>query len=106
MIELRTYTLATADALRQYTVNFWPRHIQSLRKHAITVHGVWIDTSSEAHRVVALVGYPPADDPARLVETYRDSNDFAADHADFDVSLIISTDTATLEPISSSPLQY
>ena len=105
MMELRTYTLVSADALRRYTTSFWPRHIQSLRKHGITVHGVWIDAGANGHRVIALVGYPPGSDPARLAEIYESSADFVEDHADFDISLITSSQTGTLEPIPSSPLQ-
>jgi hypothetical protein len=106
VMELRTYTLASAAALRRYTTSFWPRHIQSLRKHGITVHGVWIDADgADGHHVIALVGYPPGSDPARLAEIYRDSADFVEDHADFDISLINSAHTKTLAPIPSSPLQ-
>jgi hypothetical protein len=104
-MELHTYTLESADALRRYTTHFWPRHIQSLRKHGITIHGVWIDAGADGHRVIALVGYPPGSNPARLAETYRGSIDFAEDHADFDISHITSTQAATLEAIPSSPLQ-
>jgi hypothetical protein len=100
MMELRIYTLATADAMRHYTTQFWPRHIKSLRRHGITVHGVWIDAGDmDEHRVVALVGYPAGSDPARLADGYRQSPDFVSDHAHFDVSLIASTQTTPLEPI-------
>lgn len=105
MMQLHSYTLASADALRRYTTIFWSRHIQSLHKYGITVQGVWVDVGAPGHRVIALVGYPPDSDPALLAETYRASADFASDHADFDVSLIISTQTATLEGIPSSPLK-
>ena len=104
-MELHTYTLASADALRRYTTHFWPRHIQSLGKHGVTIHGVWIDTSADRYQVVALVGYPPGSDPTRLAEAYRASSDFAEDHVDFDLSHITSQHTSTLEPIPSSPLQ-
>ena len=105
-MELRTYTLASAEALHHYTTNFWPRHIKSLRKHGITVQGVWIDArGTDGHRVIALIGYAPGNDPARLAESYRDSPDFDGDHADFDSSLITSTQTKTLVPIPGSPLR-
>ncbi|BBY18639.1 NIPSNAP domain-containing protein [Mycolicibacterium litorale] len=105
MVELHTYTLASAEALRQYTTHFWPRHIESLRKHGITVQGVWIDGAPDGHRVVALVEYPPGANPARLADIYRHSVDFTEDHADFDMSLITSTHTVRLQSIPSSPLQ-
>jgi hypothetical protein len=104
-MELHTYTLVSAEALGQYTTRFWPRHIRSLRKHGITVHGVWIDATADGDRVIALVSYPPGSVPATLAEAYRGSADFMADHADFDISLITSAQTETLEPIPSSPLQ-
>ncbi|MDT5336723.1 MAG: hypothetical protein QOD90_2228 [Mycobacterium sp.] len=105
MLELRTYTLANAEALRQYTQVFWPRHIDTLRGYGIIVHGVWTDVAFDGFRVLALVGYRSGDDPARLAESYASSADFVTDHADFDVSLIVSTTVRVLEPIPGSPLQ-
>ena len=105
IMELHAYTLVSADALGQYTRSFWPRHIQSLPKYGITVHGVWIDASADGHRVIALVSYPPGSDPATLAEAYRASGDFMTDHADFDIALITSAQTKTLDPIPSSPLR-
>jgi hypothetical protein len=105
MTELRIYTLADAAALRRYTTVFWPRHIPTLRRHGIAVHGVWIDTTADGHRVVALVGYPPGEDPTRLAEKYRESRDFDEDHAEFAVSSITAEQTVTLEPIAASPLR-
>src|SRR5271168_1607058 len=105
MMELRTYSLASPDVLNRYTTDFWPRHIRSLRKYGITVHGVWTDTDPDGPRVIALIGYPPGADPALLAQTYRDSGEFATDHADFDVSCIIAEQTLTLEAIPCSPLQ-
>ena len=99
MIELRTYTVASADALRHYTTRFWPRHIQSLGKYGIVVHGVWTDTSAPEPRVIAMVGYSPGGDAQRIIQSYRQSRDFIEDHADFDPSLITSVHVATLEPI-------
>ncbi|BDX35273.1 hypothetical protein TUM20985_58200 [Mycobacterium antarcticum] len=104
-MELRTYTLANAEALRQYTRDFWPRHVDTLRRYGIVVHGVWTDVAFDGFRVMALVGYRPGDDPARLAEVYARSADFIADHVDFDVSLIVSRQVRILEPIPCSPLQ-
>jgi hypothetical protein len=78
---------------------FWPRHIQSLGKYGIIVHGVSTDTSAPEPRVVAMVGYPPGGDAQRIIQSYRKSRDFIEDHADFDLSLITSVHVATLEPI-------
>lgn len=105
MMELRTYTLADEQALQRYVSSFWPRHIQSLRKYGITVHGVWTEPDPGVLRVVALIGYPPGSDPLRLAEKYASSPEFVDDHRDFDVSSIRSTHTVPLEPIASSPLQ-
>jgi hypothetical protein len=99
MIEMRTYTVANADALRHYTTLFWPRHIQSLGKYGIIVHGVWTDTTAPEHRVIAMVGYPPGGDAQRIIESYQRSRDYIEDHANFDLTLITSVHVATLEPI-------
>ncbi|CAN7447315.1 NIPSNAP family protein [Mycolicibacterium frederiksbergense] len=105
-MEMRTYTLADDGALQRYVSTFWPRHIQSLQKYGITVHGVWIEQSSGDRRVVALVGYRPGEDPRHLAESYRNSVDFVDDHANFDIELITSTHTVRLDPIPSSPLRW
>ena len=97
-MELHTYTLESDDALRRYTEEFWPRHVRTLRKYDITVHGVWID--ADGHRVLALVDYPPGSDPAALAERYRTSVDSVTDHANFDDSLITTRQTTHLKPVS------
>ncbi|TFV55810.1 NIPSNAP domain-containing protein [Mycobacterium sp. PS03-16] len=104
-MELRTYSLASRDALRHYVDVFWPRHIRTLGRYGITVHGVWTDTTSDANDVIALIGYPPGADPLRLAQRYRASSDFARDHADFDTTLIVSTRVTALQPIAASPLR-
>ncbi|QEN15246.1 NIPSNAP family protein [Mycolicibacterium sp. ELW1] len=103
-MELRTYTLADADALDSYVSEFWPRHIRTLRKYGITVHGVWTEPAAEEPRVIALVGYSGGD-PRVLAESYGTSDDFVDDHRGFDASLIIATHIQTLQPIASSPLR-
>jgi hypothetical protein len=102
-MELRTYTLADAAALKRYVSEFWPRHILSLRKFGITVHGVWTDSEADELRVIALVGYAPGEEPLSLAENYRNSREFVEDHLDFDPALIITTHTQSLQPIASSP---
>ncbi|MDZ7886501.1 MAG: NIPSNAP family protein [Mycobacterium sp.] len=104
-MEMRTYTLADDDALQRYVSTFWPRHIQSLQKYGITVHGVWTEQSSDDRRVIALVGYRPGEDPLDLAESYRKSVDFVDDHANFDIALITSKHTVRLDPIASSSLR-
>ncbi len=93
--ELRIYTLPSAAAVRDYTLSFWPRHIASLRKYGITVHGVWVDVDPARHCVLVLIGYPPDADPVLAAEKYRASSDFIDDHAGFDMSLVSRTEVAT-----------
>ena len=99
MIELRTYTLVDADALRRYTTEFWPRHARSLRKHDITIHGLWVDTSADGYQVVALVGYPSDGARQRVVDGYLHSSDFDEDHAGFDPGIVVAVRSAILAPI-------
>ncbi|WP_370506513.1 NIPSNAP domain-containing protein [Mycobacterium sp. SA01] len=103
-MELRTYTLADAAALEGYVSEFWPRHIRTLAKYGIIVHGVWTEPSVAEPRVLALVDYSSGD-PGALAERYATSEDFIEDHRQFDPSLIVATHTRTLEPIAGSPLQ-
>ncbi|PND55620.1 NIPSNAP domain-containing protein [Mycobacterium sp. ENV421] len=104
MMELRTYALADTAALEGYVSEFWPRHIRTLGKYGIIVHGVWTEPSVAEPRVLALVDYSSGD-PGALAERYANSEDFIEDHRQFDPSLIVATHTRTLEPIAGSPLQ-
>lgn len=96
-MELRVYTLANAAAVHDYTATFWPRHIASLRKYGIAVHGVWVDIDPARHRVLVLIGYPPGTDPSAAAEKYRASADFIDDHAGFDMSVVSAPVVARLE---------
>lgn len=96
--ELRVYTLSSAAAVREYTSEFWPRHVVSLNKYGITVHGVWTDADEARHRVIALVGYRPGADPADLAATYRASADFVDDHRRFDMSQVGPPEVTVLAP--------
>lgn len=96
--ELRIYTLSSAAAVRDYTSSFWPRHIVSLRRYGVTVHGVWVVADQASHRVVPLIGYPPGADPILVAEKYRASSDFIDDHAVFDMSLVSAPEVAVLAP--------
>lgn len=105
MIELKTYTLANAEALAKYTNEFWPRHIRSLREFGITILGLWTDVGARSNRVIALVEYPRDEDPSEAADRYRASQHFVDDHADFDVHLITDEQTVGLEAVVASPLQ-
>lgn len=104
VIELKTYTLVSADAVAKYTNEFWPGHIRSLHEYGITIHGLWTDAHADSHRVIALVEYPASRDPAEAAKRYRGSQDFVDDHADFDVRLITDEQTVRLQAVAASPL--
>ncbi|MET0454898.1 MAG: NIPSNAP domain-containing protein [Mycobacterium sp.] len=66
MIQLRIYTLRSPNALRRYATVHWARHLTTFTTFGVTIHGVWTEHSDSAHRLVALVRYPPGADPEHL----------------------------------------
>jgi len=83
MIQLRIYTLRSPDALRRYATIHWARHLTTFAAFGVTTHGVWTEKSESAHRLVALVRYPPGEDPEQLTRQIMTSPEFAADMGRF-----------------------
>lgn len=105
MLELRIYTLVSTPAMSTYTTEFWPRHAESLLAFGIVVRGVWADVGTDARRVLAIVEYPPDEDPGEVADRYRRSPAFASDPAHFDASLIASTETRRVDSVLDRPAQ-
>ena len=91
--------------MHAYVTDFWPRHAGSLLDFGIVVRGVWADVGTDARRVLALVEYPPDEDPREVADRYRRSPAFASDHAHFDTSLIASTETRRVDSVLDRPAQ-
>lgn len=104
MLQLRTYTLRTAEALRRYTTVHWGRHLSTFAAFGVTTHGVWTESGGEGHRLVALIGYPPGANPDEVTRMIMASQEFAADMVGFDIDDIVDVQTTLLEPASFSPV--
>ena len=104
MYQVRIYTLRTAETLEDYATVRWPRHISSLQAFGVATHGIWIDHNAGAHRLLALISYPEAADPAAVTAAYMASPEFRADMEGFDVSNIINVEELLLDPTAASPL--
>jgi hypothetical protein len=105
MFQRRVYTLRSREALQQYAVVHWDRHLATFTKFGVTVHGVWTDRDDGGHRLVALISYPPSVDPEHLTHQIMTSPEFAADMAGFDVDDIVGVWTTLLDPASFSPIR-
>ena len=105
MFQLRVYTLRSREALQQYAVVHWDRHLATFTKFGVTVHGVWTDRDDGGHRLVALISFPPSVDPEHLTHQIMTSPEFAADMAGFDVDDIVGVWTTPLDPASFSPIR-
>ena len=103
MVQLRVYTLRSAEALQRYTTVHWARHLSTFATFGITTHGVWTDRSNRSNRLVALIGYPAGADPDELTRQIMSSPEFAADMAGFKADEIVDVATMLLEPTSFSP---
>jgi NIPSNAP len=105
MLQLRTYTLRSPEALREYATTHWARHLNTFAMFGVTTHGVWTERGDDANRLVALVEYPTGADPEELTRQIMASQEFAADMAGFDIDDIVGVQTTLLEPTSYSPLR-
>ncbi len=111
MFQLRTYTLRSPEALRQYATVHWARHLTTFQKFGVTTHGVWTERGGTANRLVAIIRYPPGADPEQLARHIMASPEFAADMAGFDVHEIVDVQSILLDPDlllanSTAPQEY
>ncbi|WP_458318193.1 NIPSNAP family protein [Mycolicibacterium brisbanense] len=104
MFQLRTYTLRSPAALRQYAEVHWARHLITFAAFGVTTHGVWTEHGDDAERLVALIAYPAGTDPEVITRRVMASPEFAADMAGFDVADILDVQTALLSPTPFSPI--
>ena len=104
MYQLPIYTLRTREALDDYATTRWPRHVHSLRTFDVITHGIWTDHNADAYRLIALISYPEAADPAAVTAAYMASREVTADMEGFDVSDIVDVEERLLDPSAASPL--
>lgn len=99
MLQLRIYSLRSAEALQQYATVHWTRHLKTFPTFGVSTEGVWIERSGGAHRLVALIRYPAGADAGELTHHIMASPEFAADMAGFDTAQIIDVQTIQLDPL-------
>ena len=104
MYQLRIYRLRSAEALHRYATVHWARHVPTFAAFGVSTVGVWTDRRAGAHRLIALIGYPPGADPDELTQHIMASREFASDMAGFDVTDIVEVVTTLLDPTSFSPI--
>src|SRR5262249_16249886 len=103
MFQLRIYNLRSPEALQRYATVHWARHLATFKAFGVSSRGVWTERSGGAHRLVALIGYPPGADPDQLTRHAMTSPQFAADMAGFDANEIVDVQSVPLDPTSFSP---
>ncbi|MGA5464900.1 NIPSNAP family protein [Mycobacterium sp. NPDC050041] len=103
MFQLRIYTLRSPEALQRYATVHWARHVTTFATFGVDTHGVWTEHAGGAHRLVALITYPPGADPEHLTRHIMASPDFAADMAGFDADDIVDVESVLLDPMPFSP---
>ena len=100
---MRTYTLASEEALEQYATVHWSRHIASLAQYGITTHHVWREVGGDEPRLIALVEYEAGADPRAVTQAYMTSAEFRADMDGFAMDGIRGVTSIFLEATSSDP---
>ena len=103
MDQIRLYTLRTAQALATYAGVHWPRHVASMPGFGATVRGFWIDRTTDAHRLVALLSFTDGVEPDEFTAAYVASPAFAADMQGFDLDDIVAVEELRLDPVAGSP---
>jgi hypothetical protein len=103
MLEIRTYTLASQDALNRYASIHWTRHIASLAQFGITTHHVWKQVRTDASRLIALVEYAEGADPQEVTARYMGSAEFRADMDGFSMAEILGVSSVFVEPGPADP---
>jgi hypothetical protein len=104
MFQLRIYTLRSSEDLQRYATVHWARHVATFEAFGVDTLGVWTQRGGSAHRLVALIRYPPDADPERLTRQIMASPEFAADMSGFDVDGIVDIKTELLDPTSFSAI--
>ncbi|MGO2750854.1 MAG: hypothetical protein ACTIA6_12440 [Pseudoclavibacter sp.] len=104
MLEIRTYTLASEEALAQYADIHWARHISSLAQFGITTHHVWREVGTKDFRLIAVVEYEVGADPEAVTKAYMSSAEFRADMDGFPMDAIRGVSSVFVEPVSSDPV--
>jgi hypothetical protein len=104
MFQLRIYTLRSPEALQQYAMVHWARHLATFTTFGVTTHGVWTERSGDAYRLVAVIRYPQGADPDRLTRQIMTSPEFAADMAGFNTDEIVDVQSVLLDPTTFSPI--
>lgn len=75
-VQLRTYTLRSAEALDRYAAIHWARHIGSLEAFGVETRGIWTSRDGGENRLFALVSYENGADPARVETEYMAGSAF------------------------------
>ncbi|HLL64957.1 MAG TPA: hypothetical protein VK453_04310 [Micromonosporaceae bacterium] len=81
--QVRTYTLATAEAAQAY-LGVWAKHAVSLKAFGIQTLKYEVAPGTDGLQIRALVAYPAGSDPAVLDVAYRASAQFKEDMVGFD----------------------
>ena len=102
--EMRVYTLRTDDALETYSRTIYPRHLGSMPKFGVELHGFWTKQDDDAPRLFALVSYAEGDDPGEVDKRYMASPELAEDTKGFDMRDITDVESTILVPSAGSPL--
>ena len=105
--QLRIYTLADEASFENYK-EVWRKHMDSLPKHQITVHGVWVPQGTETpYQIWVLNSFPDAESVDRLGKQFMSSEEFKADVAGlpFEMVQVKGGPAITLlKPLDFSPL--
>jgi len=102
---LRVYTLRSPETLDSCRVQICPRHLSSFPLFGVKASGFWTARDAFAPRLFVPASFAAGEEPGEVVRGYRQSNEFAEDVRNFDVSAIVSVESTILVPSTSSPLQ-
>jgi hypothetical protein len=105
IFQLRIYTLNDEQSLNVYRDEIYPRHVESLQRFDIAIHGIWSSPDDPAHKLYVLASYPDGTDLAAREQAYMQSREFLDDMRGFAVSSIVDVTSIELAPSDASPLR-
>lgn len=103
MYQLRIYTLADDNIAQQYFDEVWQKHLESLPRFGIIVHGIF--KAIHEPKVVALVSFAENIDPQQSEADYMKSSELRYDMGTIDMNAVLGVDALMLEEATYFPLK-
>jgi hypothetical protein len=97
MLEIRTYTLASPQALERYAAVHWGRHIPTLAAFGILTRHLWQETTGQNPRLIAVMEYGTGINPQAAAKAFMNSPEYQDDMEGFAMEDILDVQSVFVE---------